>query len=471
MRHTFSAGLGNVTVGRRVRVRRDDLHVHNHGPPEQRDNVLNRRISTVVAGVIVLALAITGCATQSHVQPWDPPSPSSTPTTAVMSTALSWDDGTELVADRLALADAVPAIAGTDFDVLYTTPEELDGSSMGVLALAPDGRALVALGPADNYGLDGWLRQQGPVGYFDGERFAPFETSPNPVQGDHPRQTYAGAIDGDVAVWAETDSTDLYHSNWRLFSRAGVVSRTVGYAEQIQEQGLPIVDGDTTPVLSGGRVYFATAAPTGDPDVPLGEFGSYQMTVMSAEPDGTGTRVEVPFAAQPAAAGGNLYVVRTSMDDPSLTDGQVSIELADGTGSASPLLTRNGVVDSQIASLVTNGHHIAFVDRPAGGRASVVVVDTRDRTAVRIPLGDGPSNASLAICGNLLTWNNAPGDASGLHVPQYVLNVDTDALWTIEVEEHYPGTRCAGDLLAWSQLSAAPGSSSTTTVVRWHAEN
>ncbi len=323
--------------------------------------------------------------------------------------------------------------------------------------------------PPHSYDGGQWLTKSSTVGVFDGTSFAPFTGMPT-IAGDHPRQAYAAAAQDDTVAWAETDSTDLYQSTWRMFSadahgRVHLVAR----AEEIKDGGLPYVDGDSTPVLIDGRMYWATAAPTGDTSVEEGAEGSYRMDVVSRAPDGSGPLVvEATGVAQPAGNATGTYVVRSAMDDPDVAADTVTVERVTGDGATHVLLRWTGAVGGHLTGLRGDGDQLVFATTTeTGSGGAIYVVDTRAQTARRIALRSSGRSASLALCTGRLQWSEADAEGQGRSEPTYVLDLASHGLARIDVDNAFSGAMCGGGFLAWSQLEAGAGTTASTVVARW----
>jgi len=376
---------------------------------------------------------------------------------------LAWGDGSAVTPIVMSLEAAERAQAGTDFQEMQTVPGIEGGRAFVALALEPSGTVVVGAGPPDNYdSTTGTLRESMVVGEYVDQEFRAFAPTPA-VGGDVlARQVYSGSSSGGVTAWAETASTDLYYSNWRVFARSaqGTV-RLVARSEEVQEGQLPIVEGDTAPVVSGGRVYLATAAPA---DL----VGTYRKDVVSRAADGTGPLVtEARGASRPAVQDGPLYVVRDSWSDPDVPEGEVQIERVASPGTPEVVLRLTGAGGSAVTGMVASGSRLAFtLFAREGGPSALYVVDPEARRVWVVPTDNAGTSDAVAFCGDLVTWNGA--DGSGLvSSPQYVYDVGRGELLAIDVAHNYGGSKCAGTMIAWGELDTSKEERARTVVVAW----
>ena len=427
----------------------------------------------LAAGAVLVALSAIALVSLNHgdvAPPTGEPASSvkTSPATGAVSPDLRWADGVPVDASTLDLSSAEPAVEGADYTILYTTPQAYLGEpTLGALALTAGGALVAVQVPAGQYDGGQWLLKPTAVGMFDGQAFVPFAPDPEvPGASDHPRQAYGGAADAGTVVWAETESTDLYFSNWRVFSRdqSGTV-HLVAHSEEVYPGVLPLLDGDSRPVVSGDRVYWATAAPIGD-SVAVDGTGAFRMDVMSRATDGSGPiRVEATGATNPAAGGGALFVVRHTRADPTLDQGESRLERVDGDSQTS-LVVRQAD-RSTFKALVTDGQHVAFVVGDGTREGAIYVLDTSTRSALRIPLGASGASTSLAMCPDRLVWTSADAMGSGQTVPFSVLDLNTTSLHSIDVPDAFSGAHCAGDLIGWATIEPDPTAAYRTTIAHW----
>lgn len=373
---------------------------------------MHRRSEVVVAGMVVTLLAIAACTGDGASERPGTASPTAEPTSAPAS----------------------PSEAG-----------EPSGSDAAVDWPAAD-TALV-------------LPDASELGRFDGEVIAPFGATAGLAAEDDPRQTIAGDSDGRWVVWAETDSTAVAATRWRVFaqdtashaSRARLIARS----EDVLDGGLPPSWNDAEPVIGGDRAYWHTAVPA------EGTADGYSVRVVSTALDGSeALRIEAEAAVHPAPTGRGLAVLT---DRDTAAGRAMGLALVPEPGRIEPLLALPADSEEGLSGLVGDGHRVAF----AGWRTVYAVdLDTREVWAVPLP-ENAPRYVELSLCGDLLHWSVGQSSARG--PSNYVLNLASGSLHGIDVPGNYGDAGCAGEYLAWSSLTDEPGALARTTVARWTA--
>ncbi|GAA3808647.1 hypothetical protein [Cellulomonas soli] len=403
----------------------------------------------VAALVVATALTASGCAVErpgppsSAVSPTDAAGlPSGVDATAQPG-ALTWVDGTVVVARDVSLSSARLAAEGVDLVRLSTSPAPGDGSSLGALALLADGSLVVSRAPADQYDGGAWLSEPSVIGTLVDGEFRAWPSSQDVLEDEHPRQVYDASADGDVVAWAETPSTQVGVDPWRIFARTGDGATTL--VARAEDAGAGGEAGSL--LVAGERVYWASSR------------GVVSRDVAGEEP----IRLEVPGAAQPAIGDGGLYVARTG------PDGTFGVARADGEGGSSPVLAYTGPAGASVGSLVADGDRLAFVvTSPTDTGGSVQVADLAASTVTSVALPSSGRSTSLALCGDRLIWTSADGSGTTPDEPVYVLDLVSGDLVGVVVPGSFGGVLCAGDLVAWRTL-VPPDRAATTTVVRWGA--
>lgn len=402
-----------------------------------------------------VALAAAGCTGSGG--PTDPAS-------ARTAETLTWQDGSDATGTVVDLATAREARPGEDYvEQLTTAATPPTSDYLLTLALADDGTIIASqIPPQTARQREGIVGARQLVGYdVAGQQWT--ASSPN-VGDDSPRQIYAASTDGDVTAWAETASIRLDASNWRIFSRDGDGQASlVARSEDVFDKLLPLLNGDTRPVVRDGRVYWATAAPTNSAGT------AFWMVVQSRDAHGTGPiRTEIGGASSPAVTPDGLFVIRSARDDAQVEDGEATIEEVTEPGTSQVVARYAGSAGATLHELVGAGGRVAVVQSTQdGGAGAIHVLEPRTRTALVVPLPSSARSTSLAMCGGTLVWSSADGSGSKPFEPLYVLDLDTLDLARVEVEYDYSGAYCAGDLVGWRALSADPKALATTTLVRW----
>ncbi|MFC4613445.1 hypothetical protein ACFO3K_01845 [Cellulomonas algicola] len=374
---------------------------------------------------------------------------------------LAWDGGDPVVGNVVD-PDSAITVDPASLAIVNRTPSALVGQeSLSTLALRPDGSLVVARVPGSGLDDEGRLAHGRTVGLWQHDEFTSFGDVAGLVPGDPARQAYAADAEGDVVVWAETSSVDLYQSPWRMFVWDGARPRLLARSEQVHPPGLPIVDGDSEPVISNGRAYWATSYPL----VPNPAEGStdWGMEVVSTPLTGENQplRIEASGVSRPLPFGSGVLVSAfQTVPTEHVHDGLAVMDGAGTGGSAS--LVRASRTGTEIIESDTDGSRVALVVAHARGNA-VVTLDTEARSATIFP-GVRSRTASVAQCGPRTVWSFA--DGSGIDKqPVWLYDSDTQALTKIDVTGNYGAVYCAGDLIAWKSLSDPANALATTTVV------
>lgn len=407
------------------------------------------RSALVVAAALVV---VGGCSTGPGEPAAEEPTClqaeecSAVPSSTAPDGQVLWPDGSPVERTEVDTGAAWTAGDGVDYTVLSTVAPGSAGTTyLSPLALSPDGTLVVGQVPAGQYDGGRWLTASTVVGTFDGEAFDAFPAA-QPVAGDHPRQAFGATVSDGLVAWVETDSTDVGASSWRIFATGpDGGSRLVARPERADERARVLVG---TPMISGGRVYWAT----GNAD---------RVDVVSRRADGSGARADVATGVGPALAAdaSGVYVVRPS------GSGEQSIERVAPGRSPEVILRRSG---PEVAAIVADDGVLAFVTatRSSGG-GTIEIVDTQTRSARTVRLDGSGWTTSVALCDGRLLWSEAGGEGLGVTVPTYVLDVASGDLARIDVDDAFGSVFCSGDHVAWSYLVPASGAVAGTVVARW----
>lgn len=228
-----------------------------------------------LAGLAVVALAMTACSAESSPPESEPRRVADTSESTPESSPPGSPDGTPTqVGDecgdpmRLRADDALRPehsgpIAGTS-----VLPDPSNDAI--VRAIGPDGDVLQEVGRHDDTGTGPDSLHPGELSVLD-----PKTGATEPIRGradihDGTQTTFA-ALDEEYAVWLEQTSTDLTSADWTMYAAdrdTGEISR-VARATPIDDTTLPpAAPGYTIPSLSDGRVYWSETRPgraAGDP--------------------------------------------------------------------------------------------------------------------------------------------------------------------------------------------------------------
>ena len=432
--------------------------------------MINRRMLVALGAAVSATLGTASCTSSPPPVPASP-EPEVEPTSTAVhrpepaEMPVEWADGRPVVLVRLDLASAGVAAIGTDVEVVAEMPAATANEArLSPLALLPDGSVVASEVPADVYDGGEWLLAGSRTGLWDGQVFEAFDDSASLLTDPHPRQTYAAATDGTVVAWAETTSTNLYESSWRMFSRdAEGLSHLVATSEQVNVDGLPLIDGDATPVIYQGRVYWATSYPlTANP---TSEPSSWDVTVVSAPIDGSeGPRVEATRASRPSAGADGVFAVKPTEESP-FVPGEFGVVALLGPDGPNDVLRTSPEWGGHIAGLAAGSHLIATVLVSPDHSVALAVADEESDEILLVPL-DSPTIPDVAVCGDRVVWTSA--DPSGADMePVYSLRADTRSLTATDVEGNYGPVDCAGDFISWSVIDTDAGSLARGVVARW----
>lgn len=356
-------------------------------------------------------------------------------------------------------ADAEPAVPGRDYADIVDLPISVGGDSVGVLALADDGRALAASAKAQSF-ADGVLtRKQSTVGLRGRDGF---EALPQPRRTGPVRSAVYGESRGPYSAWTETTSTSLDEFDWRVYLHDATTGRTrlLGDSAQIADR-LPPAPGETVPAIGLTHVFWTTTIPR------PGAAAGYDVQIMAAPLDGSSSmRAVVTGGVFPRADGDALVYAAWGATDPALPQGRFEIRrLRAGTTRvvASGVLPKAG----NVGGLSARGGAFAYTVRSN---------DRTQSTLTLIPVAGGRTDIALHHDGfavplhltdRFLAWGS--GSANG-DPGQYVLRLHDRALLKLgeAAGESHVYADAAGTHLAWRIPNPRPGEPyGSTRVVRW----
>ncbi|WP_344044093.1 hypothetical protein [Nocardioides panacihumi] len=278
----------------------------------------------------------------------------------------------------------------------------------------------------------GWVTKSG----FEPFDYADRETPPHQIAG--------ATIDGENVAWVETTSTDLFHSDWRIYAaEMGRRGRTLvaDSAAVYGKRMLRWAFGETVPVVLGSRVYWPAVPPGGD---------AKDTRVLYDDLDGSAARPRVLEGALPATNGRRLFVVRQHLADPS--KGDVRIISRTPTGAESVVQRFRLASGQWVTALAASRTHLAWVVKESDTRSSLYVegLTTGKITGIVMHHG-GADTMALGVGRNLIAWGN--GSGNGDEDPgEYVYRPRTGALVRLGEQLGHSVAYANGPWIAWAQI-------------------
>lgn len=432
----------------------------------------SKHLQSRAAGSVVLITVLAACAACSWSPSPDPGASPEQPPTGSASTA-PWTvltgDGKPI--DFTRIEDHGEA-TDNDYSVVGTISPSEPGDIYNVLAVDDKGRVLVDHTSESAYDPEtNGMKEPGAIELWRDDGFTELGDTSALVEGDKPRQSYGGELTDTDAVWAETESADIVVSDWRIFRRDlhdGGDPELVATSEEVTGQdNLPIIVGDTRPVISNERIYWKTAYRRADE--------SYRTKLVSVALGHTEVRDELDLTADPLPVDQGVVVFRMAdktaegdetaqgLDRPDQAQDPRSIAgvaLVRPDGSTEELVTFSSDTSDNWfpSSLAGSGTHYAFV---LDGAVHVLSVD--GDTAVQIPTDGDLDVSDLSVCDGRVVW--ALRDESSTAVRRMVFDIEPSRLVSVETPNSFGGTYCGGDYIAWGQPGAA--GPNETVVTRW----
>lgn len=410
-----------------------------------------------VAGVAA-AVLLGGCVTS----PDRPPSPSpsvpvahspgqssSPPSAAPSDDALRNAAGEEVVFPVVEIAEVRPETIKIT-EIAKVAPPPLDQDQVGVLAL--EGKeTLVWFLPVENYSGEGMIKSGGIGFRTDDGELSLFDSTEHVASDGRPRGIIGADLDDDWAVWSESSSTDLYQSNWRVFSqrRGGGAPRLLAVAEDQRSanwETSPIVSGDSLPILSAGLVWWHTARERPD--------GIFRPRVVAVPPDGGDVKVMLDMASTPTPVTGGVVATQV-VDDPGVPVDErayayheTGLVLIDASGAVTDLLRYSEDVDAgRLArNVASDGDTVAFV---MGDDVLVMRIDGTPVARIPGPAPEGREFTDLAVCDGKVLFTPYNADIGGDTVVIY--DSVSGALKTIDAPDAFPWVYCSDERVGWTQ--------------------
>ncbi|WP_156887583.1 hypothetical protein [Propionicicella superfundia] len=366
-----------------------------------------------VAGV-VLAL-VTACTAPVS------PAPST-----VSGPAVSVSSGTPT-----AIPGYVEAREGVDYEVLFDVPNPRpDGRTDGVLAVTPDGQALVKR-----------MKQTVPLSEHsqvllktaDGERVLPR------VLAGPPRVAIYGAAHGVNTAWLETSSTQAGLTDWDLFG-----ADNDGHVRHLAASGdYDAGDGPSPPeatpvVVDATRAYFTVVLPRKNRGT--GNEREYRRAILAAPLDGSRPTI-IDDARLPAVGADGLHFVRSTDiltwdDSTTPARGVAEFGVIPPGGQSRIVHTEKLAPGREIVGHCAVGDNLVWLtsNDAEGGRGHITIL-APDGTRTTIPLNED-GFASYLTCGDgLIAWSGGgeDGTTEDAHgdIGQYVYSLATRTTWRI----------------------------------------
>jgi hypothetical protein len=346
-----------------------------------------------VTAAVLLAAGLTAGRDNPAAQPVVAPAGALTPVPA--------DGDSFTVSARVDTAQVPTARTGE----AWTVPaRRAGGDVIGLLALTPDGEAVVTSHPPLGKGADPALtpRTVGLVGR-DGFR----QIAARQPVGEVPRQVTDADTAGDTVAWVESPGTEAGSDGWRVYAHDGARTRLLGDDGDAKGSPADEMSEAPDPTVGNRTVFWAAAAGTGP-------------SIVSRATDGSGRlRTVARQAKLPEAAGDDLFWVRSADVAPGFPADRYEIHRtpADGpdTVAASGRLTGG----TRITDLVVAGDTVTWLTSPgrdadpdANGTLTVWNARTNDATVVLLH-DEGYAGDVVAAPGRVVWFVGAASDPGG----------------------------------------------------------
>ncbi|MGH7877290.1 MAG: hypothetical protein ACRENM_06420, partial [Candidatus Dormibacteraceae bacterium] len=251
-----------------------------------------------------------------------------------------------------------------------------------ILPFAPGSDSSTFFGELDSSSWSGVVSVAVPSGTITHIRaFSHPEASANPFFGDGSDSVYGGGFDGRWLVW----SVSNYGSNdWQIWAWDSLTNRSA----LIATASLPIAE----PVVSDGRAAWVQAN--------QGGIGVVHLYTLATRQD----QVLATHASAPAVFWGPDLIWQ-AVDVPPQSGHLVMVAAASGTAVAVPGPLAS--IHHLPISLAASTSLVAWTDGP-----DIWAFRQGDLSASRIDQLAGDSAGSLAIAGDLITWNSNQGPSA-----------------------------------------------------------
>lgn len=341
-----------------------------------------------------------------------------------------------------------------ELTVLATMRGMTGATRNGVLALSPNGHALVRVNPPPVG--DGLIAQTRMRVMSEGNQ-SWLPATPREAQ---PRQAIDGTMPNDsIAAWMETRSTDLFDVDWKVFGWSHGQVRLLADSDIFAEgHPLPPAAGGDHLMASDGKSVWWSFRKAGT-DLPIAT------NIATVELEGAPhPRVVVEGADLPTVdpRGGLVYV-----RDPNTAPGSVGYDIHLLRGSRDEILYHGMVGGVGFISALCVGPDVvawavpADTDEPGG---QIVVMDHSTRNIQTIRLRDSGRGPDL-VCGDgFVAWGNGSGSGDA---GQYLWSIKTGALVKLGESFGISGVIAAGPFVAWTLPPASPQASADVRLARW----
>lgn len=351
----------------------------------------------------------------------------------------------DLVHVEVPAADALPRAPRTPVRSLEFAGGE--DPTLSVLAVAPDGRVLVA--PIDHSSYDAGastLVAPAQVALWADEGLEQLAGTESLVPGDPYRQVIGGVFADDAVVWAETSSTDVSVSDWRMFRDGldGAGPRLLARSEEVRP-------ADDPPLVIGGPVLAAVADRVGWHVAYAWPDGTFQTEVVSVPVAGGELRTESEHAALTAGTDDGWVTERVDATaGVEATDAMrrpIGLDHVQPGGLTRPLVRFDpGDEDWSVSAIAADGNVYAWE------MDDDVLVSLLDGSA-SYRLSHAPGQTvlpeGLAVCGEWVAWSVLDGEV----VSSYVLDLGSGEVSVLAAGNTAGSISCGGDYVAWTEVA------------------
>lgn len=397
---------------------------------------------TLTAAFVLAGLLVAGCQGESaQPAPLSTSRGPSTPTGSLAGAAeLSTDLARKPRAGELTVLTTLRGMSGT--------------TRNGVLALSPDGHALVGVNPPP---LQGGLIAQARMQVMSGGKRSWLPATPKEAL---PRQAFDGAMPNDAtAAWLETRSTDLFDVDWKVFGWSHGQVRLLADSDTFAKgHPLPPAAGGDHLMASDGKSVWWSFRKAGS-ELPIAT------NIATADLAGTSApRVVVKGADLPTVdpRGGLVYV-----RDPYTAPHSVGYDIHLLRGTRDEIVYHGPVGDVGFISELCVGPDVVAwaipVESDDGGTIKMLNRSTRDVQTIR--LRDSARGTELVCGDDFVAWGNGSGNGDA---GQYLWSLKSAS--PVKLGEAFGVSRvkAAGHYVAWTLPPTSPQASADTRLARWN---